>query len=51
MCGGGGGGHSNCNAILSQPSAQKNSRAPVRREVGGLKFEKNNCWKNNQVHT
>ena len=36
-----GGGDSNCNAILSQPNVQKNSRAPLRRRVGGgLKFEK-----------
>ena len=30
-------GHSNCNASLSQPNVQKNSRALVRRK--GLKFE------------
>ena len=35
-----GGGHSNCNASLSQPNVQKNSRALVR-GVGDLKFEKN----------
>ena len=36
----GGGGHSNCNASLSQPNIQKNSRAPVKGRVEGLKFEK-----------
>ena len=30
----GGGGHSNCNASLSQPNVQKNSRAPVKGRVG-----------------
>ena len=35
-----GGGQSNCNASLSQPNVQKNSRALVRRMGGGLKFEK-----------
>ena len=37
MCvsGGGGVGHSNCNASLSQPNVQKNSRAPVKGRVGG----------------
>ena len=33
------GGHSDCNASLSQPNVQKNSRAPVKGRVGGLKFE------------
>ena len=33
---GGGGGQSNCNASLSKPNVQKNSRALVR-GVGGLK--------------
>ena len=37
---GGGGGHSDCNASLSQPNVQKNSRAPVKGRVGGLKSEK-----------
>ena len=40
----GGGEHSNCNASLSQPNVQKNSRALVRgMGVGGLKFEKINA--------
>ena len=39
MCVGGGGGHSNRNASLSQPNVQKNSRALVRR-IGGFKFIK-----------
>ena len=46
----GGGGHSNCNASLSQSNVQKNNRALVRAE-GGLKLEKNKCWNNNQVYT
>ena len=33
------GRHINCNARLSQPNVQKNSKAHVR-ERGGLKFEK-----------
>ena len=43
---GGGGGNSNCNASLSQPNVQKNSRALVEDGLGGggLKFEKiNKC--------
>ena len=40
MVGGGGGGHSNCNASLSQSNVQKNNRALVR---GGLKLEKINA--------
>ena len=41
-----GGGHNNCNASLSLPNVQKNSRALVRRMgVGGLKFEKINAGK------
>ena len=36
---GGGGGHSSCNASLSQPNVQKNNRVLVR-GWGGLKFEK-----------
>ena len=35
---GGGGGHSNCNASLSQPNVQKNSRALVRVGGGGLQI-------------
>ena len=36
------GRHINCNASLSQPNVQKNSKAHVReRGGGGLKFEKN----------
>ena len=31
----GGGGHSSCNARLSQPNVQKNSRALVRAMGGG----------------
>ena len=31
----GGGGHSSCNASLSQPNVQKNSRALVRGMGGG----------------
>ena len=38
---GGGGGHSNCNASLSQSNVQKNNRARVR--GGGLKLEKINA--------
>ena len=34
-----GGGYSNCNASLSQPNVQKNSRALVKRMgVGGVKI-------------
>ena len=49
----GGGGHSNCNASLSQSNVQKNNRALVRGGGGGggLKLEKNKCWNNNQVYT
>ena len=42
---GGGGGHSNCNASLSQPNVQKNSKTPVKGRVGDLKFEKINAGK------
>ena len=41
-----GGGHSNCNASLSQSNVQKNNRALVRRGGGGgggLKLEKINA--------
>ena len=34
------GRHINCNASLSQPNVQKNSKAHVRERVGGLKFVK-----------
>ena len=37
-CGGGGGGHSSCNASLSQSNVQKNSRALVKGMGGGLKI-------------
>ena len=41
---GGGGGHSNCNARLSQSNVQKNNRALVRGGGGGgLKLEKINA--------
>ena len=40
-----GGGHSNCNASLSQPNVQKNRRDLVKGRVGGLKFEKINAGK------
>ena len=40
MCVCGGGGHSNCNASLSQSNVQKNNRALV---SGGLKLEKINA--------
>ena len=43
MWGKGGGGHIICNASLSQPNVQKNSRAHVRGS-GDLKIEKK-CWK------
>ena len=34
------GRHISCNASLSQPNVQKNSKAHVRESGGGLKFEK-----------
>ena len=45
----GGGGHSNCNASLSQRNVQK-QQSPCE-GGGGLKFGIKKCWKNNQVHT
>ena len=42
MGGGGGWGHSSCNASQSQSNVQKNSRTLVK-GMGGLKFE-------NKVH-
>ena len=43
-------GHCSCNASLSQPNVQKNSRALVRGMGGGdLNFEK--MLENNKVHT
>ena len=49
VCVGGGGGHCSCNAILSQPNGQKNSRALVR-GMGGLQFEKKKMQENYKVH-
>ena len=51
MCAWGGGGHSKCNANLSQPNVQKKQQSPGEGEGGGLKFKKNKRWKNNSVHT
>ena len=42
--GGGGGGKSNCNASLSQPSVQKKQQSPCE-GVGGLKNLKKNAGK------
>ena len=45
------GGHSNCNASLSQRNVQKNSRALVRGRGGALNLKQKICWKNNKFHT
>ena len=43
------GRHINCNASLSQPNVQKNSKAHVRERGGGLKFEKKNAEKTTTI--
>ena len=48
----GGGGHYSCNANLSQPNVQKNSRALVRgMGGGGLNFEKKMLENNKVLNT
>ena len=47
----GGGGAQQLQCKSESARSSENNRALVRRMGGGLKFEKNKCWKNNKVHT